>query len=183
MSGSHFEGNKIVAAVLVALLLGHSASLIADHLVAPKPLEKHAYAPVDIAAAPTADEGDVKEAAIEPISPLLKLASVENGQVVAKKCTACHSLVKDGPNLVGPKMWGVVGGHQRHIADFAYSKAFQGLSGEWNYEELNKFLIKPAKYAPGTKMSFAGIKSPQERADLIVYLRTLSDSPPALPTE
>ncbi len=59
MSGSHFEGNKIVAAVLVALLLGHSASLIADHLVAPKPLEKHAYAPVDIAAAPTADEGDV----------------------------------------------------------------------------------------------------------------------------
>jgi cytochrome c len=78
-------------------------------------------------------------------------------------------------------MWGVVGGHQRHIADYAYSKAFQGLSGEWSYEELNKFLVKPAKYAPGTKMSFAGIKSAQERADLILYLRTLGDSPPPLP--
>jgi len=184
MSRSSFETNKVIAAVLVTLLLGHLAGLLSDALIHPVMPEKHAYAPVDVAAVSTSGGGGesaAAEAAVEPIAPLLSLASVERGQAIAKKCTACHSLVKDGPNMVGPRMWGVVGGHQRHIADYAYSKAFQGLSGEWSYEELNKFLVKPAKYAPGTKMSFAGIKSAQERADLILYLRTLGDSPPPLP--
>ena len=123
-------------------------------------------------------------AAVPPggsLPDLLKAADPAAGQKVAAKCKACHDFSKGGPNKVGPNLWDIVGAKHAHAAGFNYSDAIKGLSGDWTYENLDKFLAAPKGYAPGTKMAFPGLKKPEERAALIAYLRTLSDSPKPLP--
>jgi len=100
---------------------------------------------------------------------------------VFKKCKACHTADQGGPNRVGPNLWNVVGGPKAHAEDFSYSDAITGLGGEWTYADLDAYLTKPKDFAPGTKMTFAGLKKPKDRAAVISYLRTLSDSPKPLP--
>ena len=100
----------------------------------------------------------------------------------AKKCAACHSFDKGGANKVGPDLWGVVNRPIASHEGFSYSEALAGKSGDaWDYDHLNEFLTSPKAYAPGTKMSFAGISKDTERADVIAYLRTLADEPAPLP--
>ena len=108
-------------------------------------------------------------------------ASVEEGAKAARKCAVCHSFDKGGPNKVGPHLWGIVGGDVASSAGFSYSAALKGVGGKWDFEHLNKFLHNPKGTAPGTKMAFAGIKNDAERAAVIAYLRSLSDSPVPLP--
>ena len=109
-------------------------------------------------------------------------ADAGSGKSVAKKCTTCHTLNDGGANKIGPNLWGVVERAVASHAGYSFSSALQGKSDEaWSYENLNAFLLKPKKWAPGTKMGFAGIKKPQDRADLILYLRSLSGDPAALP--
>ena len=99
-----------------------------------------------------------------------------------KKCTACHTFDEGGANKVGPNLWNVVGRPIASAGSYKYSDGLQEKSGDsWSYENLDGYLHKPKDWAPGTKMSFAGLKKVKERADLIVYLRSLSDSPAPLP--
>ena len=109
-------------------------------------------------------------------------ASVDEGAKVARKCKACHDISKGGKNKIGPELYGVVGREIASKPDFHYSSALSGKSGmEWTYENLNAFLTDPRKWAPGTKMTFAGIKDDKERAAVIAYLRSENDNPPPLP--
>jgi len=132
------------------------------------------------------DAGEATEmAAAEPVAvsvlDMLADADVAAGQKVFKKCAACHSIEKGGKNKVGPNLWNIVGGSHGVVAGYKYSDAMTGLSGVWSYEALDEFLISPKAYAPGTKMSFGGLKKPKDRAALIAYLRAQNDSPVPLP--
>jgi cytochrome c len=176
-----FELNKILGAVLGTCLFVLALNIGAHALFsAPKP-EKQGYA---IAAAePEAGKGGAAElqAAPEPIEALLQKASAERGATVAKQCGACHSFEKNGPNKVGPDLYGVVGRKRAAHEGFNYSAAMKAKGGEWTFDELNKFLQGPQKYIPGTAMSFAGLARDSQRADVIEYLRTLADNPQPKP--
>jgi cytochrome c len=130
---------------------------------------------------PTAPLEVAAELGLEPIAPLLAAASVESGKNLARKCALCHTFKKGGPRKIGPNLWDIVGADKARWENFSYSAALAGVGGSWGYEDLNAFVAKPKAYLPGTKMTFAGLKKPADRADLIAYLRTFSDSPRPLP--
>lgn len=174
------EANKFYAAILVAGILAMISIIGSGMLVAPVELEKRAYPIEGVAQAPT--EGAApKPAEIEPVSPLLAKADADHGAQIAKQCQACHNFAKGGPDMVGPNLYGVLGGPHAHKQGYAYSEAMQKFPGTWDYESVNKFITKPAAYLPGTKMGFAGLKKVQDRADVIAWLRQQADSPLALP--
>jgi cytochrome c len=177
-----FEFNKITASFLIALLIGMIGSLISDHLVHPTKLETPVLVVEGIETVSKPDGRPTEEESLKPITPLLVSASVERGQMIAKKCTQCHTFEKGGPNRTGPNLWGIIGAKVAHVADFAYSSGFKDKGGNWDNEKLNILLHKPRAFVAATKMSFVGLKDPQERADVIAYLHTLSDSPIPLPT-
>src|SRR5690606_33418031 len=118
----------------------------------------------------------------ESIDQLLAKASVENGEKVAKRCVACHDLSKDAKIKVGPPLWGVVGRDKASVEDYSYSAGTKALEGKWTYEDLFKYLANPQGMAKGSKMTFK-LPKPGERADIIAYLRTLSDNPEPLPNQ
>ncbi|KRQ93449.1 c-type cytochrome [Bradyrhizobium valentinum] len=177
-----FELNKILGAILGTCLVLLVTSFAAQAIFAPVKPEKPGF---EIAVKEDTKAGGAKEAAApsEPIEKLLQTASVEKGTAAAKKCAACHTFEKGGPNRVGPNLFGVLNepkGQGR--GGFNFSAALKGKGGTWTYEDLNKFLANPKAFVPGTAMGFAGISKDSERADVIAYLRSLSDSPAPLPT-
>lgn len=122
------------------------------------------------------------EAAEKPAAFYLASADAQKGADVFKKCGACHSDQKGGPNQIGPQLWGVVGRPMASEAGFAYSDALKGKAkGPWTFDELFQWLKSPKAYAPGTKMTFAGLSKPEDRANVIAYLNSQSDSPQKLP--
>lgn len=174
------EVNKIVAAILVAGIVFFLTGLIGDGLVHQTKPAKTAIA---IQVAPETTTAEAKPEEVPPIAPLLVKANEKDGEAFAKKvCAACHTFNKGGPAGVGPNLYGVVGGPHAHMQGFDYSSALKSKQGPWTYEELNEWLHKPSGYAPGTKMSFPGISNPQERANVIAFLRTDSDKPEPLPS-
>ncbi len=174
------EINKIVGAILTASVVAMMSGFIAEIIFQ----EKHGEAVAYSLAPSEAVESTAAEAApsIEPIGPLLAAADTGSGKSVAKKCTACHTFDEGGANKIGPNLWSIVTRAVASHAGYSYSSALKDKSGEaWSYENLSAFLLKPKQWAPGTKMGFAGIKKPQDRADLILYLRSFSGNPVALP--
>ena len=178
-----FELNKILGAILGTCLVLLVTSFTASALFAPVKPEKPGFA---IAA--KEEGGGGKEAAAaaapsEPIEKLLQTASVEKGQAAAKVCQTCHTFDKGGPNRVGPNLYGVVGDHRGEgRGGFNFSAAMKAKGGTWSIDDLNKFIANPKGFIPGTAMGFAGIQKDSQRADVIAYLNSLSDSPKPLPT-
>ena len=115
------------------------------------------------------------------ISKLLALGSVDHGEKVFKKCSACHSIVKGGKNNIGPALYNVVGRKVGAVNDYKYSKALLNYDKSWSFEELNGYLLKPSKWIKGTKMAFAGLRKEKDRASVIKYLNQNSDNPKQLP--
>jgi cytochrome c len=173
------ELNKIMAAVLVAGITFMVTGIIGQALVHPKRLETAAIkievaAPATTAAAPPA---------LAPIAPLMAEANAENGQRIARQqCGACHNFAQGGPNGVGPNLYAILGAPHAHAAGFNYSPVLVSMKDKpWDYENLNAFLAAPRTYAPGTRMGYAGLASPAQRADVIAYLRSLDANPKPLP--
>lgn len=172
--------NKLAAAVLSAGLLAMITGFIAHQIYHPHVPAKQAYEIAAGVEAPSAQTASAP-AGPQPIGPLLAKADAANGEKIAKKCAACHTFEKGGPNKIGPNLWNVVGAKHAAHEGFSYSSVMQGMPGTWDYESLNKFIYSPRAYAKGTKMTFIGLKDDQQRADVIAYLRSLSDSPKPLP--
>ncbi|MEP2030725.1 MAG: cytochrome c family protein [Paracoccaceae bacterium] len=122
-----------------------------------------------------ADDSGASEEAGPSLEEMLASADVEKGAKVFKKCSACHKL-EDGANSTGPYLYGVVGRDKGSASGFSgYSSTLASMEGDWSPENLDGFLTKPKDYAPGTTMAFAGLKKPQDRANLIAYLDSLDN--------
>jgi cytochrome c len=120
------------------------------------------------------------------LATLLAAGSAEAGASVFAKCTSCHTIEQGGANGIGPNLYGVIGKPiGKHAAGFAYSDALPSKGGEWTYEAMDEWLKSPRAFAPGTKMSFAGLSSPEDRANVILYLHQNGGGPPfpAAPAE
>lgn len=176
-----FELNKIIGALLGTCILVLVTSFAAGAKFAPKLPEKPGF---EIAVKETAPAGGAEAAAApsEPIEKLLQTASVEKGAAAAKKCQACHTFEKNGPNRVGPNLFGIVGEPRGEGRGFNFSAAMKGKGGNWTFDDLNKFISNPKGFIPGTAMGFAGVPKDSERADIIAYLNSNSDKPEPLPT-
>ena len=181
MSG--LEVNKILASIILAILVVTVIGHLGDILINVKhhEMEETAYK-IDVPESGEAVSGTTpKEEVIEPISLFLANASLEKGEKLFKKCSACHNYEKDSANKVGPNLWNLINRPKANVEGFAYSKALAEYGGEWGYEELAEFLYKPKKYIKGTKMNFAGLKKVEDRANIVLFLREHSDSPVPLP--
>ena len=175
-----FELNKILGAVLGTCLILLVTSFAASALFAPNKPEKPGF---EIAVKEEAAGGEKAAAAAppEPIEKLLQTASVQKGEQAAKKCAACHDFTKGGPNKVGPNLFGIVGDKKGEGRGFNFSAAMKAKGGTWTIDDLSQFIDNPKGFVPGTAMGFAGIQKDSERADVIAYLNSLSDSPAPLP--
>ena len=173
-----FEVNKIIAAILVTVLLVFGIDKISDKIFHEEKPNVQGYK-VEIKANNSASQTKSEDQI--DISALLALGDVDTGKKVYKKCAACHSIAQGGGNKIGPKLYNIVGRATGSISDYKYSKALASYGKEWTWEEMNSFLIKPAKWIKGNKMGFAGLKKEEDRASVILYLNQNSDSPKELP--
>ena len=178
---STMEINKMVAALLTVGVVAAFSHFMAEVIMHPQIPAEPSY--VVAGAAPEEPAGDAAADTMEEdLAVLLAEADEGAGQAVAKKCTSCHTFDQGGANRVGPNLWNTIDQPIANADGYSYSDALKGLSGEsWTYASLNDFLKNPKGFAPGTKMSFAGLKKSDDRASLILYMRNQSDSPAPLP--
>jgi cytochrome c len=173
-----FEINKIFTAILVTLLvvfgIGKISNIIFDKD------DKNIVAYKVEAPEGTSGEANAAETSVD-LNALFAMADVAHGKKVFKKCAACHSIKQGGKNKIGPKLWNVMFRPVGSITDYKYSKALTSYGKEWNWKEINSFLIKPSKWIKGNKMGFAGLKDERDRASVILYLNQNSDNPKPLP--
>ena len=176
-----FEINKIIAAILMVALLIIGISKVSDLVFYVEKPKTPGYI-VETDQILKVDDPNVKvvEAKVD-IAALMALGDVSSGEKIFKKCAACHSIVKGGKNNIGPALYNVVGRKVGLITDYKYSKAMSEYKKAWTFEELNGYLIKPAKWIKGTKMSFAGLRKEKDRASVILYMNSKSNSPKPLP--
>ena len=176
-----FELNKVIAAVLMVALLLIGIGKLSDVIFYVEKPKTPGYA-VEVEQASTVSSSS--KAAVEEkvdIAALMVMGDIAHGEKVFKKCAACHSIVKGGKNAIGPALYNVVGRKVGAIEGYKYSKALAAYDKNWTFEELNGFLIKPAKWIKGTKMAYAGLRKEKDRASVIKYLNENSDSPLPLP--
>jgi len=176
-----FEWNKIIGAVLGTAIFIFVVRLVAEHIYEAETPEKPGYVVEGVVEASAGGSAAPVEEAMPDWGTVLPAADVAAGKTVAVKCQQCHDLAKGGPNKIGPALFGVVDRVRASHEGFAYSSAMKGKPGNWTYDELFKFIKAPGVDIPGTKMSFAGLRSEKDRINLIAYLRSESDSPAAIP--
>ncbi|MGF1561203.1 MAG: c-type cytochrome [Geminicoccaceae bacterium] len=171
------ELNKIFGAVLLGGIVAVGSGVFSGLLYHPHVPEEAHYA------LETTEDGGgaAEEEEVTPLPVLLANADPAAGETVAKKCTACHEFAQGGANKVGPALYGVLGRDIASHDGFAYSDVLNEKEGDWDYEKMNAFLENPKDWAPGTKMSFAGLRKPEDRADVMAYMRDMSDEPLPLP--
>ncbi len=175
-----FELNKIALALLLTVLVIFGISGLSKAIFKEEVLTSHAF-PIEVASADGAETVAAQVVEGPSLAEIMAAASVEKGEKVFKKCKACHTTDNGGKNLVGPNLWDIVG-HAKGVREgFAFSSAMKGAGGDWTYEDLYAFLKKPSAFIPKTKMSFAGLKKSSDRANVIAYMRSLSDAPVDLP--
>ena len=175
----NYEFNKIAGAVLGTGLVLLALNITAEAIFTPAKPGKPGY-DIAVKEQPSGQQ-QASAAPDQPIEQLLASADPQRGESAAKKCQACHTFNKGGPNRVGPNLWGIVGRPRASEAGFKYTEAMKSKGGTWTIDELSKFLINPKGYIPGTLMTFDGLKRGSERADVIAYLNTLADNPQPLP--
>ena len=173
-----FEINKILTAVLVVFLVIFGIGKISDIVFHVEKPNTSAYK-VEFAEVDQAKTSSSVQTV--DIAALLALGTVEHGQKVFKKCSACHSIKKGGRNNIGPALYNVLGRNMGALEDYKYSKALIAFGKDWTFDEMNNFLIKPTTYIKGTKMAFAGLRKEKDRASVILYMNANSDSPLDLP--
>ena len=176
-----FEINKLVAAILMVALLIIGIGKISDIIFYVEKPETPGYkVEIDQPANNSILASEVVEAKVD-IAALMSMGDIASGEKIFKKCAACHSIVKDGKNNIGPALYNVVGRKVGAVSDYKYSKALLNYDKSWTFEELNGYLLKPAKWIKGTKMAFAGLRKEKDRASVIKYLNQSSDNPLPLP--
>jgi len=158
--------NTIAGWVLFGCASALGLSIVSGMLYHSEAPEKAGY-PVESA---DGAEGEGGAAAVEPIANRLAAADVAKGQASFAKCAACHTITQGGANGVGPNLWASMGKPHGHVSGFAYSEALKAVPGNWDFAAMDAWLASPRKYAPGTKMTFAGLGNGQDRADVIAYL-------------
>lgn len=172
---------KSVAALVAAVALVFVVNAMGDIYNPTRSLDEPVYR---LGLDGGGDGGQVAQAAPEPeqdLFTLINAASADDGSAVFRKCQACHTPEIGGANRVGPNLGNVVGAPIPHRDDFAYSDALAGHGGEWDYEALDAWLENPSAFAPGNKMSFAGLKDIEDRAAVIKYMMAHTENPPAVP--
>ena len=177
-----FEINNILAAILMVALIIIGIGKLTNLIFYVEKPETPGYAvkvEQTVVASTQSDPAtnDVKT----DIAALMAMGDLATGEKVFKKCAACHSIAKGGKNAIGPALYNVVSRKVGSIDDYKYSKALSEYGKEWTFEELNGYLIKPAKWIKGTKMAFAGLRKEKDRASVILYLNQNSDNPLPLP--
>ena len=173
-----FELNKIIAAVLLTALIVIGIDKFADSVFHVEKLKQSAYKIEGVELASSINTtAEVKEVVQLDIKEIMALGDLTHGEKVFKKCSACHIVAKGGKNLIGPALYGVVGRPVAAVEGYAYSKALKAHEKNWSFTELNAFLLKPKSYIKGTKMSYAGLRKDKDRASVILYLNSQSDSP------
>jgi cytochrome c len=168
--------NTIAGWVLFAGIVALGSSIVAGEMFHGERPEKGGY-PIE----GVVQEGEGGAAAEQPIEVFLAKADVTKGQAVFNKCMACHNADKGGANQLGPNLWGVLGEPIGQGKGFAFSDALAKKGGNWDWDNLAQWLNSPKAFAPGTKMTFAGLSNPQDRADVIAFLNAHSDAPKPLP--
>jgi cytochrome c len=175
-----YEFNKIAGAVLTAMLVIAGGRTMLDIAVPKHKAEKYGWNIPVTAPKPTKAEPE-KPFDVAAVLGLLSQANADSGAELFRKCLTCHSPEKGGPTRVGPNLWGIVGRKVADVPKFAYSKAMTAKGGQWTWEELAKYLHKPAEAIPDNKMLFEGLKDDRDLADLLAYLGKLGDTPAPLP--
>ena len=176
-----FELNKIIAAVLLVALLIIGIGKVSNILFYVEKPKTPGYAvEVEQVSSDSSSSNEIIEKVVD-IAALMALGDVASGEKIFKKCAACHSINKGGKHKIGPALYNVVGRKVGAIEDYKYSKALISYDKDWTFEELNGFLIKPAKHIKGTKMAYAGLRKESDRASVIKYLNANSDNPLPLP--
>jgi cytochrome c len=174
--------NKIAGAVLATGLAVLGLRELSNGIYAPRPAAKPGYA---IQVAETTAGAPAEAPDVPPDwGTVLPTANVQAGQEQSTKCMSCHSFAKGGANGTGPDNWGVVGRQPGTHPGFDYSSAMKDFGAKhptWTYDELYNFLKSPQAYVSGTKMTFVGLKKPEDRVNLIAWLRLQSDSPAPIP--
>ena len=174
-----FEINKIITAIFLVVLVVFGVGKISDLIFEVKKPDIEGYK-VEGKIDSTTAELTSTESQVD-ITALLAMGDIEHGKKVFKKCAACHSIKQGGGNKIGPKLWNVMFRPVGAVSDYKYSKALSNYKKDWNWEEMNGFLIKPSKWISNNKMGFAGLKSEKDRASVILYLNQNGDNPRPLP--
>lgn len=173
------NGNAIAGWTLFAGIIALGSTILTGEYFHAEAPEKGGYAVADAAPA----EGGGGAEAAKPTN--FAAGDVAKGAETFKKCASCHSITPGGANGIGPNLHGVMGQKHGHIAGFAYSAGLLAKPGNWDFEGMDAWLKSPKKYVEGTKMSFAGLSKPEDRADVIAYINAQgSNLPvPAAPAE
>ena len=178
-----FEWNKIIGSVLGCLLFIVAVSIISQAIYySPAPAKPGYVVPGVVATA--SSETTPAQPAAEPIPDFamaIPAADVMKGEMIAQQCMACHDFTKGGPNKIGPNLYGVIGRARATHPGFDYSAAMKAKGGNWTYADIFEFIKQPQVFIPGTKMTFGGLPKPQDRLDVIAWLRMQADTPAPFP--